>query len=144
MNAIKNYSVFLLIGLFAAWISSELKSTFLNEFLGGLLLTLEVALLAINTTARTALLGKIKDMGGDGASQFKKTADAMSSALVEQVAVICVTVLFLIFYKTPLAAVNQLINLCITAVLVACFAVCVQIVYDTAKAIMILLENQTR
>lgn len=106
-------------------------------------MTLEVALLAINTTARTALLGKIKDMGEKGASQFKRTADAMSSALVEQVAVICITVLFLIFYKTPLTAGNSLISLFITAVLVACFAVCVQIVYDTAKAIMVLLDDQT-
>jgi len=68
----------------------------------------------------------------------------MSSALVEQVAVICTTVLFLIFYKTPLAADNSLLNLFITVVLVACFAACVQIVYDTAKAIMILLDDQTR
>jgi hypothetical protein len=144
VTILANYSAYFLLGLGLSWLSVELQSTFLKAFFINSLLVLEVALLAINTAARTALLGKLKDIGDGAKIQLRKTAKAMSLALIEQLALIGVTVFFLMLYTSPSIASYNGAPLVLSAALFGCFVASVQIVYDTSKAIMVILDEQAK
>ena len=144
MTLIAHHALYLLLGLAFSWLGTELQSTFLTSFLSSSLLVLQVALLAINTTARTALLSKLRELGSDSKIKFQNTAKAMNSALVEQIVLIALTALILILYFSMQIASVPLMKLLTEAALIGMLIASIQIVYDTAKAIMLILEDQLK
>ena len=144
MNLIAYYSMYFVFGLAFAWLNLTLQSAFLTSLLTSSLLVLQVALLAINTTARTALLSKLKELGNDFKAKFQSTVKAMNEALIEQILIIFFTGLILIIYLSPNVLTNPSMRMVSEALLVGLLMASIQIVFDTSKAIMIILEDQVK
>jgi hypothetical protein len=62
IDRVKTISLFLLSGLIVNFLVSWLKSNFISEFLTHNLITLLIALVAINTTTLSVVLTKIREI----------------------------------------------------------------------------------
>src|SRR5690349_12926656 len=85
---LKNISLFLLIGLLVTALSRWLQSNFISQFLAQNLITLLIALVAINTTTLSVVLTKIREIMDQLGGDFTRTAREMKLSIVEQVALI--------------------------------------------------------
>lgn len=133
-------SIFLLIGSLFVLGSQFLESSFFVTFLQENLVQLQIALLAINATTLSVILAKLREIT-DG-NIFKNTFTAMKESVIEQVVLIVLAIVILILSESVIinTSVTQA-KLILMILLSDVFFHCIQITYDTAKAIFILFEN---
>ncbi len=142
-NILKHILLSLMIGYVTISIENKIKSNFFEAFLGGNLISLLVALLAINITTLGIILTKIRDIldknNLDG-NYFKKTRQQMLISIKEQLGLILFSAILLIVKKSilirDLTTIEQIIDIFLTA----CFIYAIFILYDTAKSIFNLLD----
>lgn len=134
----KSVGIAIIVELILNW----LKAPFLHNFFNANLITIVVALLAINTTTLGIVLSKLRDLmdqvgGGDF---FTKTKRSMLMSIHEQISLIVIATALL---STQGAAVIQeidnlpfIFNVSITAT----FVYALLTLYDTARCIFIILD----
>lgn len=142
-NILKYTLLSLTIGYVTISIENKIESNFFEVFLGGNLISLLVALLAINITTLGIILTKIRDIldknNLDG-SYFKKTKQQMLIFIKEQLSLILFSAILLIVKKSILIKDFTIIEQIINIFLTACFIYAIFILYDAAKSIFNLLD----
>jgi len=140
---IKNGALFLVISAIVQTVSAWLQSNFIETFLKENLITLLLALMAINTTTVSVIMTKLREISDDNGIDFSQTIKAMRESITEQVVLLIVAVLVLIVQSSAmLASVWSGINTATTIVLITTFLYAVQVLYDTAQGIFVIAYKE--
>jgi len=143
MITLAHVCTFIVVGLILNGLSVFAQSAFFPKFIDNNLIVLLVALLAINTTTVSVILTKMREISDRHPSaDFHNTRQAMKKATVEQVVLIIVSILFEILKGSPLAIKNIThAEFILDSLLIGVFAYSIQIVYDTAKGVYVILDH---
>lgn len=133
---------FLVIGVAVNGVSEITGSLFLGKFLDGNLIALLAALFAINTTTVSVILTKMREIANANPQvDFTRTRKSMKRATVEQVLLIVFTVIFEIAKGSPWVIQHiPYSEFAINSMLTGIFGYSIQIVYDTAKGVYVILD----
>lgn len=114
------------------FLKSSFLSIFLKEDLVGLLLTL----LAINTATSTVISAKLEEISGRTGANFEDVIKEIKNSLLEQIILIGLSVIFLIFLNSEIL-VNKIdyLNLIINTILTTILIYAIDILRDTGVAI---------
>lgn len=132
----------LALGFLIQLLQTWLGSTYLNGFFKQNLITLLVALLAVNSATMGIVLTKIRDLveiRGHG-DTFTNTRCQMILAVREQIVLIMLAAVFLIIEDSAHIASLQHIHLLLQSIISGIFAYAMMILYDTAKSVLIIID----
>lgn len=140
---IKNGALFLVISAIVQALSAWLQSDFIETFMKGNLITLLLALMAINTTTISVIMTKLREISDDSGIDFSQTIKAMKESITEQVVLLVIAVLVLMLQSSAmLASVWNGINTITTVLLITTFLYAVQILYDTAQGVFVIAYKE--
>ncbi|MDH5571053.1 MAG: hypothetical protein OEY89_04760 [Gammaproteobacteria bacterium] len=130
------------IGFLAQVLQSSLKTDYLNNFLSQNLITILIALLAINTATLGIVLTKIRDLveKHGNAQYFNTTKQQMILSIKEQISLIVFAVIFLTVVSSSIIAGYTNLKMLLDATVVAVFAYALFVLYDTAKGVLIIID----
>jgi hypothetical protein len=141
MDYVKNISFFLIIGLAVNLLVGWLKSDFLTSFLSANLITLLIALVAINTTTLSVVLTKVRELADKLGGNFDRTAKEMRISIIEQLVLIVAAILIQIVRASEILKIQfPAINFISDVALVAVLAYALYILYDTANSVFVILK----
>jgi len=136
-----------LISLGAGYICQLAQSVgqtqYLNNFLSSNLITLLVALLAINSATMGIVLTKIRDLvdkKGGGSEFFSTTKSEMLLSIKEQIGLIIIAVLLLTIRDSVFVSANDDLSSGFAVALCAVFVYSLLNLYDTAKSVIIIID----
>lgn len=137
-QALKAIAIGFLMKIFSDWLNTD----YLDKFFANNLITILVALLAINTTTLSIILTKIRELidqhgGGDF---FAKTKANMLLTIKEQIALIVLAVIFLSAKDSILIAQTENMPLLLDTLTFAVFSYALMTLYDTAKCVFLILD----
>ncbi|MDP1624518.1 MAG: hypothetical protein Q8L64_01995 [bacterium] len=143
MEHIKNATLFLVISAIVQSLSAWLQSDFIESFLKANLITLLLALMAINTTTISVIMTKLREISDDSGVDFSKTINSMKESIVEQVILIVVAIFILILQSSALLVSKwNGVNTVTTILLITTFMYAVQILYDTAQGVFVIAYKE--
>lgn len=140
---VQNIALFLLIGwgvqAFSVWLQSDFVETFLEQNL----ITLLLALLAINTTTISVIMSKLREISSGTGLSFAASIKSMKHSVIEQVILLIAAVIVLIL-KTSATIATNVANATYVAnvLLVAIMLYAVQVLYDTANGVFVIAERE--
>ena len=141
---LKNISLFLVIGLLVTAVSRWLQSDFISEFLAQNLITLLIALVAINTTTLSVVLTKIREITDQLGGDFTITAREMKLSIVEQVVLIISSIVVQVIGTSSLLNASfPMLGFVSSVILVAIFSYAIYILYDTANSVFVILRFES-
>jgi hypothetical protein len=145
MDQIKSLAFDLLIGFALTIADLLLKATFLRQFLYSNLITILVALLAINITTISIIISKLNDLRNRDAASFPATIKQLRSSIVEQVIQIAVAVVALVAGSSQvLSKAMPYWETATTTLLSAVLVASLLNLYDTGKAVFILYNYEKK
>jgi hypothetical protein len=147
MDKIKDLVFYLVIGYAVIGASSWLESSFLHDWLKRDLITLLVALLAINTTTSSVMMTKLKEIAERTGTDFGRTISQLKHSVIEQITYVIVAVIVLILVGSQkVLALHGFVEFLLTGVLAAVFVAAIHNLSDTANSIFVILhyENQKK
>lgn len=121
------------------------QSQYLNDFLKGNLITLLVALLAINSATMGIVLTKIRDLidkKGVGAESFYSTKEEMLLSIKEQIVLIFLAVALLTIGGSSLITRSTELSSGYWVLINAIFIYAMIVLYDTAKSVIIIIDYE--
>ena len=124
------------------YIQELLGTNYLIQFLKRNLVSLLIALLAINIASLGIILSKIREImdHADNQVAFEKTRKEMVKSIWEQIILIFISlILFMALGSETISGINGLLGI-IQVLIVACFTYAITILYDTAKSVFIVLD----
>lgn len=131
------------IGYLCQVVQTATQSQYLNEFLEKNLISLLIALLAINSATMGIVLTKVReliDRNGGGADFFDSTRRQMLLSIKEQVFLIIIAAALLTLAGSqPIASTPEFKEYISTAIC-AIFAYSLWNLYDTAKSVLIIID----
>ena len=132
----------LAIGFLLELTSNWLESNFLSSFFKNNLITLLVALLAINATTMGIVLTKIRDLieKHGGAEFFTNSRSQMILSVKEQIGLIVVATVLLTIKSSPLIKDIANLPLLINSLIAGIFVYSLIVLYDTAKGVLIIID----
>lgn len=119
------------------------QSQYLNDFLKGNLITLLIALLAINSATMGIVLTKIRDLidkKGVGSDNFTATKSEMLLSIKEQIGLIALAVILLTLSDSAFVASTPELKSGMSVALCSIFAYSLINLYDTAKSVIIIID----
>lgn len=131
------------IGYLCQLLQTVFQSQFLLNFLKGNLITLLIALLAINSATMGIVLTKIReliDRAGTGNEVFQSTKDEMLLSIKEQIALIVVSVILLTIADSEIAKKAAELQQIYPVLLFSIFSYSIINLYDTAKSVLIIID----
>jgi len=132
------------IGFITEVINVWLNSSFLHKFLEANLVTILIALLAINAATMGIVLTKVMDIveknNGFGISCFSKTKTQMLISIKEQIVIIVLAIALLILKNSPIVLNIENSELLLNSSITACFIYSLSILYDTATGILVIIN----
>jgi hypothetical protein len=130
------------VGFLAQVLQSSLRTNYLNDFLSENLITILIALLAINSATLGIVLTKIRDLveKHGNAKCFNTTKQQMILSIKEQIALIIFAVTFLTIVSSPFTASYSNLKMLFDATVVAVFTYALFVLYDTAKGVLIIID----
>lgn len=141
-HVLKTSFISLGIGFVVEIINGWFSSQYLSKFFETNLITILVALLAINATTMGIVLTKIRDLidKNGGAEFFRKTRAQMLLSVKEQIGLIVIaTSLLSIKSGTSISGVENM-PLLLNSVVTSTFVYALIVLYDTAKSILIIVD----
>jgi len=119
-----------------------LHSNYLMDFLSNNLVSLLVAVLAINTASLGIVLSKIRELldSVNGNHNFSGTKTEMLFSIKEQIVLIFLSLFLLTIDDSKLLDQYPQVKSLIEIGIVSCFVYAMQILYDTAKSIFVVLD----
>jgi len=145
MENIKGFSLYLLLGILAAFVSKIISSTFLETFLVGNLIIIQITLLAINITIISLIFTKIKDISEALKISFVKTTPELKKSILEQIILIILTIVLLVFYQGEILVNSPEIKYYLfNSLLNGVFFYVIYLLFDTGKAIFLLIEAENK
>ncbi len=142
MDTIKNVCMYLVIGAILSGISIWLGSAFLFTFLTSNLISLLIALLAINITTLSVLVTKISDLSTSEVN-FSNTIDEMRFSVTEQVVLIGAAVVFgILGGSTGFMSWLPYSSFIISTLLATILVYSIDILRDTATSVFIIFKYE--
>lgn len=140
---IKTYCLFIVLASFIVFVNNSIESKFLINFLKDNLVTLLIALLAINTTTSSVVLTKLKDISDENKINFPLTVNELKKSVIEQVYYIITAILFLMLLDSSMIiSIHKNIEAILKVGLVSVFVASMYSLYDTANSIFIILKRE--
>ena len=141
MKNLKNISFFFVIALSITAISNILNSTFLFTYLQTNIISLLITLLAINTATSGLIASKIQDFVIQKPEiDFSPTIKEMKVSLFEQIILIVISVISLIFQNSTKIELEFKDDIC-NIILITAFIYAIDILWDTGKAVFVIIEE---
>ena len=124
-------------------LSNVVESGFLINFLKEELITILIALLAINTTTGSIVMTKLRDISDSTGVSFSSTIRELRLSIFEQLIFIIVGIVVLVCLdsKVVMELHSQLENI-LNILLISVFIASLHNLYDTASSIFIILEHE--
>ena len=133
----------IVVGLVATAVSRLSGSTYLGTFLETNLLVVLIALMAINTTTVSVILTKMREIAeAHPEVDFASTRRNMRLSTVEQLVLVVIAAVLLTLKSSPWL-VSHIPHFAFVgdSLLVAVFAYALQVLYDTASAVYVILDH---
>lgn len=123
-----------------------LESDYIIRFLDGNLVSLLIALLAINTASLGIVLSKIREIldSKAGSTDFSATKNAMLYSIKEQIVLIFLSLILLMLNSSNWLTTQPKIAPLVEIAVITCFAFSMLILFDTAKSIFVILSFNKR
>lgn len=133
-------------GFIAELINDWLNSGFMHKFFEANLITILVALLAVNAATMGIVLTKIRDLidKNGGSEFFKKTRDQMLLSIKEQIGLIIIATIILSIKSAPIICDIQNLPLLLNAIITGIFVYALIVLYDTAKSVLIIVDYESQ
>lgn len=145
IEKLKEINLHLVIGFALTGMSHALASNFLPEYLKENLITLLVALLAINTTTSSVVMTKLKEISDAKGGNFSATIDQLKHSIYEQVIFVVLGAILLTLSGSKLILELHVWSPFILDGLVASvFVAALYTLFDTAKSIFVILRYEDR
>ncbi|MFW2585556.1 putative membrane protein [Aliarcobacter faecis] len=137
-----NILLSIVVGYLLTQLQLFLGSLYLINFLKQNLITLLVALIAINSATLSILLTKIRELIDKTGqiNSFNSTKKQMILSIKEQVSIVFVAILFLIIQDSSFIKLHNEFELFLNVSITGCFIYALRILYDTAKSVFIILD----
>ena len=144
-TAIPTIALFILIGIFVQWLSSFLDSDFVDIFLERDLVSILLALLAINITTISVIMSKMQEMAGKGKLDYSSVIEEMQVSINEQVILLIFASILLIFKKSSIITnawqdAKSIMQIGLISVLVYA----IRILYSTGNGIFIIARVENK
>lgn len=130
------------VGFLAELLNGWLQASFLHVFFESNLVTILVALLAVNAATMGIVLTKMRDLidkNGNG-DVFNKTKTNMLLSIKEQIGLIIVATIVLSIKSSPVIQSVQNMQLLFNSIVTGIFVYALLVLYDTAKGVLIIVE----
>ncbi len=129
-------------GFLAEIINNLLNSTYLHKFFESNLVTILVALLAVNAATMGIVLTKIRDLAdkNGGFEVFKNTKLNMLLSIKEQIGLIILATIVLSVRASPALQSIENISLLFNSIINGIFIYALLVLYDTAKSVLIIVD----
>lgn len=130
------------IGFIFQVLQGALSTDYLNSYLAQNLITILIALLAINSATLGIVLTKIRDLveRHGNAECFNSTKEHMILSIKEQIALIIFAITFLTIVSSEVIASYENLKMLFDAIVVAIFSYALFVLYDTAKGVLIIID----
>lgn len=139
------YALFILISLILVFVNKLLESDYLLTFLEKDLVTILIALLAINTTTASVIMTKLKEISDKNQIDFSHTITELKHSMIEQVIYIVFAVSSMMLMGSKLIiSLHKYSETFLEIILVAVFISALYNLYDTANSIFIILKHENR
>jgi len=140
-NLFKNIFISIGIAFLLEQLQIILKTNYLIIFLEQNLVSLLIALLAINTASLGIILSKIRELlDKNNKISFDKTRKEMLKSIQEQIILIFLSLILLMFINSDILKNNLQVLQTLETIVVACFVYSILILFDTAKSVFIILN----
>lgn len=141
MNRLKEISLFILIGIITTSIACAIKSSLIFRYLQENIIGLLITLLAINTATSGLIASKIQDITIQYKElDFTTTIKEMKKSLFEQILLIVIAFACLLIIDSSVIIFNYKSEL-MNAILVSVFAFAINNLWDTGKAVFIIIDE---
>lgn len=146
MQIIKTMSFYLLLGIILTYGSFYLNSEFLTNFVLKNLLTILIALLAINLTTLGIVFSKLEDIAtrieinGGKRPSFKKVQKEAFLSIKEQLAMIVITIIISILYCSQYCEQYNILKHIATTILNTVLVWDLHVLYDTSSSVFTVLN----
>lgn len=141
MKIAKNISFFIVLSILIVLLSDYLETSFLFEYLRSNVIGLLLTLLAINTATLGLIASKIQDVAIKYPQiNFSDTIKEMKISLLEQIILIVVSTLTLMLQDSD-KVIFELKDYVFNTLLVAVLIYAINILWDTGKAVFVILEE---
>lgn len=143
-HVLKTSLISLGVGFLAELVNGWLSSQFLIKFFEGNLITILVALLAINAATMGIVLTKIRDLidRNGGSEFFRKTRAQMLLSVKEQIGLIVFATSLLAIKSGAAMANAPNVPLLVNSVITGIFVYALIVLYDTAKSVLIIVDYE--
>lgn len=130
------------IGFLAELLNVWLDSKFLYGFFESNLVTILVALLAVNATTMGIVLTKMRDLidKNGNAEAFKKTRINMLLSIKEQIGLIILATIVLSVKSAPVFHLIENMPLLFNSIVTGIFVYALLVLYDTAKGVLVIID----
>lgn len=144
-EALPRIASFILIGIAIQLISNVLGSNYVATFMENDLLSVLLALLAINITTISVIMSKLREMAGQGRLDYSTVVQEMRYSVTEQIVLMVIAATLLILNGSE-AVINtsSLAQPIIVVGLISVLVYAIRILYDTGGAIFKIatIENE--
>lgn len=141
MRILKEISLYIVLSAILSFIAYCLKSDFLFEYLQNNIIGLLLTLLAINTATLGLIASKIQDVMIEYPTlDFSQSIKEMKISLFEQIVLIAVSIICMIFLKSTII-IFDCKDFIGNAILIAILIYSINILWDTGKAVFIVIEE---
>ena len=145
LDCLKNIVFVFVIGFVFTWLVKWLGSDFLTRFYGQNLISLLVALFAINTATRSIIMSKLKEVAQKDGININATINELKKSVFEQLGLLILAVVVQILASSEtLAKWAELRSFWTSVVSTAIFAYAIYIIYDTSNSSFIILDYENR
>src|SRR5262245_59515460 len=103
MQKLKDISFYGVLGYALAGANVWLQSSFLLKFLTENLIVVLIALMAINTTTRSVVMTKLREITDKTNADFTVTIEELRNSLIEQIWYIVIALIAAVLYGSALA-----------------------------------------
>ena len=141
----KNICLYIVISAVINMTTQKIESDFLITFLEKNLVTLLIALLAINTTTISIIMVKLRELKDKFDLNFETTLSSLKIAIYEQVSLIPLSILLLVLRKSNVINASlKSSHFILDTLLVATFAYAIHILFDTARGVFIIISAENK
>lgn len=130
------------IGFIAELLNIWLGTNFLYSFFESNLVTILVALMAVNAATMGIVLTKMRDLidKNGNAETFKRTRSNMLLSIKEQIGLIVLATVVLSIKSAPAVQAIENMPLLFNSIVTGIFVYALLVLYDTAKGVLIIVD----
>ena len=143
LDTLKNISLCFVLALVLTGLSYAIESTFLASFVNNNLILILLTIFSINITTSSVILTKLKEISESHDIDFPKSVQELKLSMQEQVVIVCLAFLFLIFKESQVISNSEIAHKTVNTLLVTLFIFEVYILRDLALSIFVILDSET-